>query len=98
MSKLGDRIRELRHQQGLTVRAFADILGKSPGYVSRVEARGEIPSPALLCAMAAALGEPEKSLLSLAKSEQLQRFSDQLDDKQAKGVSLYRRSKKPRSR
>jgi hypothetical protein len=29
---------------GLAVLALADVIGKSPGYISRIEVRGEIPS------------------------------------------------------
>ena len=73
MSALAQRLRQLREQRGVTVRQFADEIQKSAGYVSRIEARGEIPSPELLCVIADAYGVGAEELLNLAKRCRLER-------------------------
>jgi transcriptional regulator with XRE-family HTH domain len=92
MDSLGRRLRELREQQGLTVRQFAERIKKTPGYVSRIEARGEIPSPKLLCAIADAYGVEAEELLDLAKRCYLERTEREVEAKNA--LVLHRRERK----
>jgi transcriptional regulator with XRE-family HTH domain len=91
---LGKRIRELRGTRGLTVREFATRLGKSPAYVSKIEARGEIPSAELLCTIADLLNVDLQELLRLAKESQLARAAKDIDDKQASALALFRKQKR----
>ena len=94
MDTLGQRLRELREQQGLTVRQFAQRIKKTPGYVSRIEARGEIPSSELLCVIAGVHGVVPEELLDLAKQCYLERAERDLEAKNSSALSLYRREKK----
>ena len=52
MTSFGILIKQSRENRGLTVRALADAIGKSPGYISRIEVRGEIPSVELVVELA----------------------------------------------
>lgn len=94
MTRLSKRLRELREKKGLTVRALADVVGKSPGYISRVEGRGEVPSPELLCELAEALGGKPEELLDLAKESQLKRIAEEIESRQKSALVLYRKGKK----
>lgn len=91
---LGKRIRELRGARGLTVREFAEKLGKSAAYVSKIEARNEIPSPELLCMIAELLDTDGEGLLRLAKKAQLERTAKDIDEKQASAIALFRKQKR----
>lgn len=94
MTILGDRLRQLRSSQNLTVREFADRIGKSPGYVSRIETRDEVPNAELLCSIAEIYGISPEELLSLAKDSQLTRTSSDLDKKYQAALALYRKAGK----
>ncbi len=94
MDNLGRRLRELREQRGATVRQFADRIKKTPGYVSRIEARGEIPSSELLCEIAGVYGVPPEELLDLAKQCYLDRMERDVDAKNLSALALYRKEKK----
>jgi|HubBroStandDraft_2_1064218.scaffolds.fasta_scaffold574215_2 transcriptional regulator with XRE-family HTH domain len=91
---LGQRIRELREKRDLSVRQFASLLAKSPAYVSKVEARGEIPSPELLCQIAGLLKADLEELLALAKSSHLERTAKEIDARQAAALALFRKHKR----
>lgn len=91
---LSKRLKELREKKDLTVRKFAHLLDKTPGYISRVEGRGEIPSPELLCAMAKVLGVQPEELLELAKEGQLKRTEEDIDARQQEALTLFRKGKK----
>ena len=90
MATLGQQIRLLREKAGFTVRAFAEELGKTPGYISRIEGRGEMPSPELLCQKLDV--EPEK-LLELAKQAQMERAAEDIEAKQQQALNLFRKGK-----
>ncbi|HTU24831.1 MAG TPA: helix-turn-helix transcriptional regulator [Pirellulales bacterium] len=94
MHELGARIRELREKRKFTVRDLAEALKKTPGYISRIEARGEIPSPELLCQIAGALGAKPEELLDLAKAGQLKRTVADIERKQHDALAIFRRAKK----
>lgn len=53
---LGDRIRELRTEKGLSVRKLARLSGLTPGFISQVESGKSEPSLASLRNIARALG------------------------------------------
>jgi transcriptional regulator with XRE-family HTH domain len=94
MDLLGRRLRELREQRGLTVRQVADRIEKTPGYVSRIEVRGEIPSPELLCVIADVYGVEAEKLLDLAKRCYLERTKRDVEAKNQSALVLHRRARK----
>lgn len=53
---LGERIRELRLDQNLSLRQLADRIGKSAPFISDVELGRRFPSPGVLQAIATELG------------------------------------------
>lgn len=94
MTTFGAKVRELRDARGLSVRDLATEIGKSPGYITQIEVRGEIPSAELICRLAAALDGSPEELLGLAKSSQIERISGEIDAKQATALNLFRKGKK----
>lgn len=94
MTALGDRLRQLRTTSGYSVRDLADRLGKTGGYISRIEVRGEIPSPELLCAIADIFKVAPEGLLQLAKADQIVKTERDIDAKHASTLSLYRKTTK----
>lgn len=94
MTPLGQRIRELRTEKGLTVQQFAIALNKTAGYASRIEARDEVPSAELLVVIADILGTTPEELFTLAKDAQLGRVVQQIEAKQRDALVLFRKKKK----
>ncbi len=94
MNALGQRLRELREQAGLKVRDFAERIEKTPGYVSRIETRDEIPAPELLCKIADVYGVEASELLNLAKQCHLDRVEREIEAKNLSVLSLYRKEKR----
>ena len=99
MTQLGQRIRELRLGMDLTVQEFAEQIGKSPGYVSRIETRDEIPSAELLVVISELFRIRPEELFALAKSGHLDRVAEQIDAKQQGALVLFRkqRNESPKS-
>lgn len=91
---LKQKLRGLRTQAGLSVREAASQLGISPGYVSRIEGRGEIPSAEVLCTMAELYGTDIDELLALAKRTQLENAEKQIESRQNEALRLFRKSRK----
>lgn len=94
MTALSERLRQLREDHGYKVREFAELIEKTPGYVSRIEGRGEIPSAELLCTIAEVYKIAPEGLLQLAKESQLERTERDIDAKYASVLALYRKEKK----
>lgn len=94
VTQLSRKLKELRTKKGLTVREFAKKIGKSPGYVSRIEVRGEVPSPELLCAIASIFRAKPESLLALAKEAQLEQAAKTIDQRQMSALALHRKETK----
>lgn len=94
MRSLGAKLRDLRVEGGHTVREFADFVGKSPGYISRIEGRGEIPSAELLCVIAEVYEIDAQELLELAKRNQLHRIEREIKSKQESALALHRKAKR----
>lgn len=65
--KFGETVRGLRQKKGIGLRKFAEIIGMSPTYLSRIE-RDEFPPPAedRVVAIAKALDQDSDELLALA--------------------------------
>jgi transcriptional regulator with XRE-family HTH domain len=93
MGKLAERVKAKRLQLKIGVREFAELVGVSAGYVSRVEVRGEIPSPELICKIGALLGVEPDELLDLAKDDILARTTEDLSQRHKEALRLYRRKK-----
>lgn len=89
--RLQDRLRALREDAGLSVRQAAAELGKSPGYISRIEGRGEVPSTKLLCEMSVLYEIEVEELLDLAKVAQLEATKSQIEAKQSEALRLFRK-------
>ena len=56
VNALGNRIRELRHQRGLTLQALGQKAGVTASHLSEIELGRRNPSPQLLSKLAAPLG------------------------------------------
>lgn len=93
MGQLGKHIQELRRKHEMTVRALAEAVKKTPGYLSRVETRDEIPSPDFICVLSECLGEKPEVLLRLARTDLVQKTKEHIDRKASVALTLYRRSK-----
>ena len=93
MGELGKHIQGARQKRGLTVRALAEAMGKTAGYLSRVETRDEIPSPELICRLGDVLKEKPETLLRLAKEDMMKRTKEQIEKKSKEALTLYRRSR-----
>ena len=52
MSKIGEKLRTLRHRQGLTSRQLGEIVGVSHGHILRIEKGEKRPSIDLVAKMA----------------------------------------------
>jgi transcriptional regulator with XRE-family HTH domain len=89
------KIRELRRARRWSVYDLAGRIGvKSPGYVSRIEARGEIPSPDMISKLADALKADAKELFELAKKDKRNQLTQSINKKYDEGYTLYRKGKK----
>lgn len=94
MGKFGDKLKEMRTNKGLTVRGFAGELDKSPGYISRIEGRGEIPSSDFVVSVAEFFDEELDSLLEMVKDDQLSKVEEEINQKHQQTISLFRKGKK----
>lgn len=92
-SELTDRLKSAREDVGLTLRDAASKLDKSPGYLSRIEGRGEIPTAELLCEMAGLYGVDAEELLQLAKKALLEQTRTDIEEKQTAALRLFRKNK-----
>jgi len=93
MSSFGILIKQSRENCGLTVRALADAIGKSPGYISRIEVRGEIPSVELVVELASALGGDAERSLECAKNDSMERATNEVETKYQDALALFRKGK-----
>lgn len=93
MGKLAEKVKAQRLEKDLGVRDLAGKLGVSPGYVSRIEGRGEIPSPEMICRIADVLEIKAEQLLELAAEDVLNRTKEDLSQKHTEALRLYRRKK-----
>ena len=89
----GHVLREFRHSRGLTVRQLADMVEKTPGYISRIEVRGEIPSPDLICRLAEELQVPADELIERLTRDVLKRTETELRARYDEAIVAYRKSR-----
>jgi len=89
-SELGQLIRTARQQKDIGLRAFAKLIGKSPGFVTQLECEDEVPAVAVetLRTVARPLGLEADRLLVLA-----QRTPSDLVPESQLEVALYRKVK-----
>jgi transcriptional regulator with XRE-family HTH domain len=92
MTPLGEYLKKLRGET--SVREFAEKIGKSPGYVSRIEVQDEVPSAELLCKIAEIHRVDPTELFRLAKKSELSLTAKEIDQKHEAAIALYRRGKK----
>ena len=93
MGKLAEKVKAERVRKDIGLREFAAQLGVSAGYVSRIEGRGEIPSPETICKIAELLNLEPEILLDLAKEDVLARTKEDLSQRHTEALRLYRRKK-----
>ena len=62
LRKLGEKVRSIRHQRGLTQETLADSLGLSVAYVSLIERGGRNPPFTTVVGIARALGVSPREL------------------------------------
>lgn len=93
MGNLSDEIRRLRSSKGLSVRDLAKRIGKTAGYISRIEARGEIPTPELLIEIAEVLDGDGEQLLNLARGDEIKEVQAEIQSRYESALSLFRKSK-----
>lgn len=67
--QMGNRIKEVRDQKGLTLEQVADAAGISAGYLSRMETGGRNVSLKNLAKLSKALGIQDRDLVSADRSE-----------------------------
>jgi len=88
------KIRELRNKRGWSVYDLAKEIDTTPGYISKIEARGEIPSPEMIVKLAEALGTIAEELAEIAKAEKSAEIVKNVTKKYDDAVVLYRKSRK----
>ena len=87
-------VKEARKKMGWTVYDLARELGlKSPGYISRIEGKGEIPGPDMVIRLAEVLGLDPKTMIDLAANEKVNQASRQVHEKFDNAFVLYRKAK-----
>ena len=97
----GQRIKEGRKKKNWSVYQLAEAIRdennktKSAGYVSKIEARGEIPSPHMIMELGDALGINAEELFELAKKEKSEQLTKNINKKYdyEDTLTLYRKSK-----
>jgi len=94
VASFGDKIRELRLGQEMTVTQLAEAISKTPGYISRIEVRDEIPSPQLISVLARALNADLEMLLRLAKDDYLVKTEAQISSAHERILVLHRKAHK----
>ena len=95
-------IRDLRNKKGWSV---YDLAGKlrnekrkpmTAGYISKIEARGEIPSPQMIIQLAGLLGVKPETLVEIAKVEKTREVSRVVQQKYDEELAMYRKGKEAR--
>ena len=80
-----DLAKRLRNERGNPMTA---------GYISKVEARGEIPSPDMIIQLEEVLGVKPEKLMAIAKAEKTKEVSKAVQKKYDDSMTLYRKTKK----
>ena len=89
------KIKEARIKKKWSVYDLAEVIGlKSPGYISRIEGRGEIPGPDKILKLADALSLDAEELFSIAGREKGEEAKRVAQKKYKNALVFYRKSKK----
>ena len=86
MTKLGDKIKKLRTQKGMTQDDLAAAIGTTKASISYYERNKRNPQYPVICAMAKVLGVPESELLSYASKDEEMPVENQIDSKRSRRV------------
>lgn len=89
-------VRAARRSSGMTLRGLARRLSCSPGYLSRIEVRGELPAPDFAIRLAGQIGADPDQFLALIRQEQLGRVQADMEAKHEEAIAMYRKERKPR--
>jgi len=72
-------IRELRVRKGWTAHELARAVCATPGYISKIEVRGVIPSPEMIIKLAGVLDGDAAELFELAKGDKIQEVTQSVE-------------------
>ena len=87
-------VRDCRRKKGLSVKDLAEKMTVTPGYISRIEVRGEIPSPDVIIKLAGVLGMDAEALVEAAKAEKVEQVSETVGRRFDEAIALYRNENK----
>ena len=88
------KIKKARKKKKMTVHDLAGALGLgSPGYISRVEGRGEIPGPEIIIKLADVLELNAEELFRLAADKKGEKAKNAAQKKYDNALVFYRKSK-----
>lgn len=90
----GQEIKALRKKKNWSVYDLAGHLGRTPGYVSKIEVRGEIPSPVMILKLSEVFGVSPEGLIEVAKKEKIEEVSKVVQRRYNDAFVMYRQSKK----
>ncbi len=74
-------LKRLRAEHGLTVRELSSRVGKSVGYIGKIEVKGEVPTPELVQKIATIFGQDPRLLLELARKSLILQAQRQIHSK-----------------
>lgn len=67
---IGENLRRIRKQRGFTLKAIAEAVDSSIGYIYELETGSKTPSLSMLQKLAVALNVPVNELLEVEKKEE----------------------------
>jgi chromosome partitioning protein len=74
-------LKRLRAEHGLTVRELSSRVGKSVGYIGKIEVKGEVPTPEFVQKIATTFGQDPRLLLELARKSLIMQAQRQIHSK-----------------
>lgn len=74
-------LKRLRAEHGLTVRELSSRIGKSVGYIGKIEVKGEVPTAELVQQIATIFGQDPRLLLELARKSLIMQAQRQIHSK-----------------
>lgn len=89
VTRFAREVKRLRADRGLTIRDLAAKLGKSVGYLGKIEVQGEIPTPEFTVELARALQIEPAALLRLAKEARLSSIAADIHQEYTAALSAH---------
>lgn len=89
VTRFAREVKRLRADRGLTIRDLAAKLGKSVGYLGKIEVQGEIPTPEFTVELARALQIEPAVLLRLAKEARLSSIAADIHQEYTAALSAH---------